>query len=137
MSGQSLHRQSTDCLIRCVQWLLRLNAIHTCTAFYTLTDDLKPIASKWNTFGVYLDIEDDVLDTIEANVNKGEVGKVDYCFKSTLRQWLKGDNPTKNDLCSALKNIGEKELARRLNAGIHATVVCLFFVLFLQNAEIE
>ena len=91
--------------------------MYTFIALSRLAHDLKPIAHKWNTFGVHLDVEASELDLIETNVNtKG--GQVAYCFQMTLRELLERGNPTKDGLCRVLDRIGERQLARRLREGM-------------------
>ena len=62
---------------------------------YTTSLDLAPILkmvspllSKWKTLGVYLQVDDDKLDEIEADYRK-----VSDCMREMLREWLKKDTP--------------------------------------------
>ena len=73
----------------------------TCTCTGTCTSDatgldlapilklVSPLSSQWKTLGVYLHVNSDKLDEIEANYKK-----VSDCMREMLREWLKKDTPS-------------------------------------------
>ena len=67
--------------------------------------------AQWNTLGLQLGLEEEVLNSIEVDQSHKSV----KCKRAMFRMWLKS-NPTTswNDLLKALEQIGEEETAEKV-----------------------
>ena len=76
--------------------------------------ECRPIRSKWNTLGIYLNIADATISAIEANGNSEVFGKL----TSLLSSWIRREKPTHRPswrvLCKALEDMGERGLAETI-----------------------
>ena len=68
------------------------------------------ITPKWLEFGECLEIPDAQLSMTQ------NMGSVRSCLKAVLKQWLEGtvNEPIWEDLVDALKHIGNRRLARKI-----------------------
>ena len=73
-----------------------------------LTGLLKDVAPNWYTFGISLDIHIPILKEI------GGIRTSDHCFTDVLEKWLDSDDAYWETLVTALRQIGNRRLANKI-----------------------
>ena len=67
---------------------------------------LRPVAKKWKMIGVALQLSEDFLDEVFTNMDN-----VEDCLVEAMDNWMRYHEPSWEKLASALREIGEDELA--------------------------
>ena len=67
---------------------------------------LRPVAKKWKMIGVALKLSEEFLDEVFTSMDRDE-----DCLVEAMGNWVKFHEPSWEKLATALRTIGEDELA--------------------------
>lgn len=87
---------------------------------------LRPVANKWKIIGVALKLCDDFLDEVFANMDNDE-----GCLVEIMDNWVNYHEPSWKKLATALRKIGEDELALKCHK--KGTYVHICYPSFCSN----
>ena len=84
-----------------------------------MINDLKPVAAKWKTLGIQLEVPMEDLNAIGA-LFTGEDGKAQACLQRVVDHWLGNSTrpPTGEVLKEVLEAVGHRRQANKLPEGL-------------------
>ena len=84
-----------------------------------MINDLKPVAAKWKTLGIQLEVPMEDLNAIGA-LFTGEDGKAQACLQRVVDHWLENSTrpPTGQVLKEVLEAVGHRRQANELPKGL-------------------
>ena len=84
-----------------------------------LINDLRPVAAKWKTLGIELEVPMEDLKEIGARFT-GEDGKAQACLQRVVDHWLENSTrpPTGEVLKKVLEAVGHRRQANELSEGL-------------------
>ena len=84
-----------------------------------MINDLKPVAAKWKTLGIQLEVPMEDLNAIGA-LFTGEDGKAQACLQRVVDHWLENSTrpPTGQVLKEVLEAVGHRRQANELPEGL-------------------
>lgn len=101
-----------------------------------LSAKLKACKPNWFLFGLGLGLKDADLKRIE---NQKQCRGVERCFSELLIYWLDGDDANINVLVNALKEVGHRVLAQKIQKKYEGVkwvyVIVVLWVLYTQRVQ--